>query len=1638
MARRHQWEWPDGGPALVPPDVHLRVWTCTPEQAAAEQVPLEEPESERLLWPCDLLTLPSLLVLPSQRHATQTALLRRLAALCAADPARWPRPVYATQHALLEALAAHPSDAATALRVAQGLAPDALDPPAPRGLLLLLDGWAGDVSPLRRFLARHAVHVAPTSERYATQHKAGIGAEESSADPPLPRFLGSARNDTFGALAPGTLALHGVLLACDPHCYRVNALHRYFTALRLCQPSPAACHALVHRMCSLDCPSARSAPDAWIAFVCGVAATQPPPLDPVAPRALLTSLSGALTHLTAHVPRATLLCAGLLSTVQLAHGQPLSADASLHVCELFLGNQRDAELAETPPATLLASVAHALRGLASPAHAPRLVLAHPLVAQWLAARWLAVEDALTERVTQAAARLYPVLKDVAGPISSQQLPFIYSPQCVADPAWREVLHFIGVHSGVYPLAYRLCAWGDNSNIAAYQWLLQLKSQSCSPMHHVRKTPPGARPVQPAGLFEYHTHGDVGREVFWVLCRVQAEISVANPALAQEHGEDNTFPHFVRATLANPRHAYDLCAALADPIMALALARLPDGRSIGSHLADLCAEAGIARPWAAPYYARLLSTLVDAGLLSAATPSLHCRALQTSKSTSKRLFAAAFLRAHGVRVALEEADTLLPLVLGVTDRSPFVRDECSAALTELLLALSPPLLRDAGLRQALQVALPALSDLAREATPHRLLGPTLACAAQLLAAQSPLAPLPLLLLASDETPNGTSEAAARLWSVVTRGLSGDAAAAAALSALHVAWGAALPAAHAELVLPLWARHAQLLRHALLAQADLEGRAHGDAGAVVGPLLCAQSEAGAAAVAARASGGDAAAVRWLCSPLVPPEHRSPSLLVAVAHATHPRHTASLLATAKSDLDQLPWYARATLTAQAQQQLLALLPDSPVGVTLDALALLLSCHRPLPAARALALLEAAAAAPLDSDAALHARLHVLATLQLFGNARLLDAPAPEGARLLAGLAALATAPPRSADAPVSLRLAVHASCVRLASLLGDAAVASCATVLGDAQCSPAALAYSAQVLRQVAREGVTPVVAAALAGVDAAALLGRVAGHTAAHTDVVALARELVACGAWPGAPLVRGAVSLAISSDETLCPLLREAALGLAVACVTHHPGGVEAREWVAWVMEEVARRAEHVRAEEPGCLAAMALLKQACRAADRTRPALEDVALAIAAHDAQLAAVLEGAAARRPDGGSSNGSGGGPSSAGWNISIVSQCLGALKHLLRLEVVTATASGGRLAQLVVALSCDPAMTSPELRRVVLRVMHAMPHPVLLQGLRLLAAGAKKSPRWTLFAKLRSSSDSRTSTPEPRELTPDDATTPASPAPTVGATASEDPAPDTLPPLVDLLAPVFKCYERSSLPKERLAMLELLALVAFGGSPGGGSSAPSQAVTKTEALVCDTLRNATAAVSNDLSALVARHTALFLPHVWTMLAASIRSRTVANKWLTFLRKHYQPDVDSLHVQQVMLVPPPLSEVAAALRGFAAVCSPANRLEASMVYRLLGVVYDVCVRAPAHPSLFAACVTVSQGAVAALTDASSAQAASEHKETALLLTVHLLGRWAAASAPPNTQWYEHLRPVLDGLPYGLGRHAWRQLQAATGTLLF
>ncbi len=277
------------------------------------------------------------------------------------------RALYVTKRGLLGALARLGEDDPLAVLEAaakeemeddeQQRGPSTVESQQP--LVLLVDGWTGDVAPLRRFLARHAVHVSARSERYATEHKAGIGAEESSADPPLPRFLGQTQNDTHACWVPGrTIALHQLVLACDHGTYREQQLRRWFTPLSVCAATPARCFALVQALCGLDCPGARAAaPDAWVAYACGVAASLPPPTDAAGPRRLLTSLSGALQHLFSSVPRSVLLAAGLISTVALQQTErPLTQQQMQELCGLFLHNQREPSLVETPPALFLEEI----------------------------------------------------------------------------------------------------------------------------------------------------------------------------------------------------------------------------------------------------------------------------------------------------------------------------------------------------------------------------------------------------------------------------------------------------------------------------------------------------------------------------------------------------------------------------------------------------------------------------------------------------------------------------------------------------------------------------------------------------------------------------------------------------------------------------------------------------------------------------------------------------------------------------------------------------------------------------------------------------------------------------------------------------------------------------------------------------------------------------------------------------------------------------------------------------------------------------------------------------------------------------------------------------------------------------------
>jgi hypothetical protein len=826
---------------------------------------------------------------------------------------------------------------------------------------------------------------------------------------------------------------------------------------------------------------------------------------------------------------------------------------------------------------------------------------------------------------------------------------------------------------------------------------------------------------------------VGRLVFWILCRVQAEVSVANPSQAVEHGEENTFPHFVRATLANPRHAHDLCASLVDPIMGAALTKLQDGLSIGSHLGDLCVEAGIARPWASAYYARLLVTMHDASLLKGSGfVQLQCRALTNSKSTSKRLFAATFIREHGIRTVADDSEMLVPLLLGITDRSSFVRDECLACVTELLLSVSPVFLNSPQLRSLLSLALPHVSDILREPVQHRHTTAVVACCVELLCARSPLAPLPIVLWAG--TPGARSDdmrvAMQALELAVAPG--GRSVAEAVESVFSGPKGPKLRAQHASLLVELLAHHLDMMEFVLSQLSGLP-RLLLDAEAVRWPrdafLACCaaliHTESGLAALCDLlcAHQTDLVLEQQLVALLLQhraaPARRAEHLLRVVAAL--PALAGQLMAALKSDMDERVWFRR-KLSDSAYQQLLSLLAPtnnspassvSQLALALDALAVLRQCHRLLPARVAASFIMAASRADTSLDAMLQSQLQMLSCIQVFCTERLIAADEAEDASLLSALMTTVTLP--SPHCHLSLRLAVHVSCARLAASLTPVLVhAHCLRVVDAEGGAPLAVQFCCQVL---ALCETLPT-----ASVDCLALLKRWAGNATTQTATLGLVERLVrGVPELDVNPVARLAVALVVSSDQGLCPLLREAALGLAKACVVLPRMPLD---WVTTVFDEIARRGEQgIRPEEPGVVAGLALLKQACRAVQAQPQQLAHVGHAIVAHDAALLAMVDNAALRKPDGGG----------GGWNLSVISQCMGAIQCLLQVEP-----HHSRFGHAVVSLSCDPAITSPELRKVILRVMRSMPHPVLIQGLKQLAQNPKKSPRWSIFAKLKLSTD------------------------------------------------------------------------------------------------------------------------------------------------------------------------------------------------------------------------------------------------------------------------------------------------------------
>jgi hypothetical protein len=301
------FSWPGLSPCVVSDDLLRCVSVCSDGVIAGDfemggDLSSAFNADETLLWPHNLLRAweTPLVVFPCLRFALKSALLARLAKLCTLDDELKLIPFCVTQQSFLTALAKnwtdpmevlYDADPSAALLRAQTV-PGEWD-----GVALLVDAWVGDLTPLHQFLCRHTVHTAVRSERYGTEAKAGIGADESSSDPPLPRFLGQAVNDTF-RVGSNKIPLSFLALACDPHVFHAHQLGRYFLPLIVQRASPTDCAMLVKSMGS-DAPSAKLASDIWVAFLCGAAASVPPPVDsnPATMRRLLTSLTGALHHL---------------------------------------------------------------------------------------------------------------------------------------------------------------------------------------------------------------------------------------------------------------------------------------------------------------------------------------------------------------------------------------------------------------------------------------------------------------------------------------------------------------------------------------------------------------------------------------------------------------------------------------------------------------------------------------------------------------------------------------------------------------------------------------------------------------------------------------------------------------------------------------------------------------------------------------------------------------------------------------------------------------------------------------------------------------------------------------------------------------------------------------------------------------------------------------------------------------------------------------------------------------------------------------------------------------------------------------------------------------------------------------------
>ncbi len=1655
-----------------------------------------------LVWPHDLLRLfweTPLVVLPCLRFALKSALLARLARCCREMEELRLVPFVVTQQSFLAALAGSWTDPIDVLREA-----DPSSPPRPNmssgecnGIALFVDGWVGDLAPLRSFLSQHAVHVAVQSERYKTVAKAGIGADESSKDPPMPRFLGHDVNDTF-SVAAGKVPLSFLAVSCDPCAFHVHKMWRFFAPFALHMPSPVQCSQLVRSMGS-DAPSAAMAPDAWIAFLCGAAASIPPPVDsnPSAMRRLLTSLTGALHHLCTrlNMGRHVLLGAGFLATCSLsslscdhldpARNAPLSEEDILRLCSTFVFCGGGGGLFKDG-ADMLETVCSAMKPFLSAAHPAKMLrYGHIMIDQWLAAQFLAVEDSVCDKVLHLASERFPLLRQVSGP-ASQTLPFVYSPRCAASAMWRRVLHFIGLLTGVYPLAYRLCAWGDNSNIASYQWLLQLKSQACSPMP--KKSASSIR-TSPA-LFEYDAHGDLGKNVFWMLCRVQAEVSVSYPSQSTDHGEENPFPHFVRAVIANPKHAYDLASVVVDPIFPPALSRLPDGVSIASHLCDLAVEAGCARPWAVNYYASILASLDCAGLLPLGFASHQCKALASSKSTSKRLLAAAFLREHAanlsVSVAAVGAETgsaatefysvVESLLLGASDRSSYVREDCLATLKNMILGSSVDCRNSVEMQVLLEESLNGLVSMTRDfmsaagsstaagsgsgasagvvgATPAlpvpasgdkapqaRALSSLLIAGSNLLLRSSPFAIVPFLLARRSSDLSLASAlvfALRRVSDMAQLEPVGESRFLWRIFAITLVPGSAcrdfVPSDDLLFaVQEMGLVQTSLLRLSLkrlIASRPLQTVAQSlrwserlmRLEVVRASLCCTQGPDILCRLLEekqQTSETEEVLVTGMCAVDGAGSRKTKHMIrAAVACKSRPSLLVEILSTIKSDLDQRGWWRRTLDSGMVEDLLDVCNAAHSLSIVREVLGIFLACRCVVPAALIARVIIEAANADSASDSALHNMRLVLCQVQaICMSGTMLDKGFQDVSSIVTAVANV------SPLVHPSLLHGVQVGAVRFLSFLPNREDVSlcCYNVIAGGGSGfvngAVAMSLCCTVLSHCAG-GLT----APPSGFDIVVLLRDREKVSSVATPLLGLLRELVRHKHFPAGTALSIVLPMILDGEHAFCALQREAALSVARVATLVAPSEVA---WVEAVMEEIRLREVAIRAEEPGVVAGLSLVKFALKTADeRDEPAPRPAVAAVGVFDGVIVSVLErsgknGGVAVTSGG---SGGGGGPLSPGggsgkedvhgWNLTVSGHAVGIIQHLIAIEArfmagQVEQLNGSHLSRyaLPLAVILFDSSSSADLRKTVMRAFRGLPRNALVTGLAQLALRLSKgSSKWGgMFAKKLSKSRTEDLSEHAEGVT-----------------------------MVDFMAPVYKAFDRTAHVSEKMLMLEVMAIVTL---PQGEEHVPASLVTRTQTVFCDFLKTATSAMSTELSSIVAKHTQLFLPYIWNMLATSIKtSKPVATKWLTFLRKH----TDSKHVQL-----PSANEIAASVKCFAV---SQHSTDSAFAYKLFGVVAETlfCVGGPlpvaGSASLsslvkFADLCTACDGLVNAMLLEAGV---SESKETALISSLFLLGQHAAANGQ-TTAFYDSYRSLLDNLPYGLGRHCWRLLTAATGHLLF